>query len=117
MAKLGSGHRQIQAVIDERQRRTDKFIKGTGKALKKSVKAFKGTGILSAVGNSIIWIFKAIFILTWFVLKLMILFWYILILYAYKAIAFLVQNLISATKNSRKKVYTSDFILEDDKKE
>lgn len=41
MAKISSGHRKMQAVRKQRSRQTDKFVKSTGKLLKKIAKSFK----------------------------------------------------------------------------
>lgn len=93
MAKLGSGHRQMQSVIDRRKNATDKFLKSSWKFTKKHKSS--GSGFLSLILNATIWIFKAMFIFIWWLLKFTIWFLYMMVLYIYQGILFLVQKFTS----------------------
>ncbi|MCM1027844.1 MAG: hypothetical protein NC432_15570 [Roseburia sp.] len=87
MAKLGSGKKQMQAVINKRNQKTKSFSK----------KIYK---FLAALATYTALMFKYLFIALWWVIKQMFKLIYMLFVYIYRGIVFLVKK---AAEKFRKK--------------
>ncbi len=80
MAKPGSGHRKMQAVRKQRQKKTDAFTK----------KLYK---FLAVMCTYVALMFKYLFIAMWWVIKQLFKLMYIILPYIYQGIVFLVKKI------------------------
>lgn len=87
MAKLGSGKRQMQAVINKRNKKTNAFSKQIYK-------------FLAAMATFTALMFKYIFIAFWWVIKQLFKLMYKMVIYTYRGIAALAKK---AAEKFRKK--------------
>ncbi len=79
MAKLGSGKRQMQAVINKRNKKTNAFSKQIYKCL-------------AAMATFTALMFKYIFIAFWWVIKQLFKLMYKMVIYTYRGIVALVKK-------------------------